>query len=573
MTMPDPPDATQPTDVVIVGSSISAWMAGAWLARKEGLNVVIVGPDIADERRPVVGESTVEPAVLFFRDLGLPDLDRTHRLKQGLTFHHKLRPADPSDERYSVHAPERHLAHASRQLHRPRFDRELADHARRSGVVHLVGRAKDYARAATDPRHRVTIKTSDGERTIAARWIVDASGRSRFLGKRLTTYSRPADQRCAFWFRLADFEPFLSSFDAHYRRPLHYDVWDSTHHFMGHGHWIWGIPLEADEHEALISIGITWHPGELDRPIRTLDDFLAHCDLHHPPVARMVRSGTVLDDNLYLNYLYAADQIYDPDGWFLIGDAARTVDPLYSTGLSMTSIQVAQVATLIRRDRAGELREGDTQSLEALWCFIAERRQRDIASQYATMGDPWCAHLRRYWNLNQWFNGVLPLWFNGFLTHPDAARLLLRLARDDRPDHEAFFDLLAAAGQRHGETEHDHLDDSFDFDRLLDRRFDCPRDEALRHMARMFRVRALLRIRMLWLAGGAGFFRQARVAAGELARSLALPLVARRNAAMIETIPRPLALTPDPVPQRSAWRDLALLLSPRTADRWRSSSP
>ena len=558
------------TDVLVIGSSITAWMTAGWLAHKESLRVTVVGPEVADEQRPIVGESTVEPAALFFRDLGVPNFDETHNVKQGLTFYHKLRPGDPSDERYSVHAPERHLAHDSRQLHRPRFDRELAAHGVAGGVVHVVGKARTYSRVDGEHRHQVEVKTKAGTEIHAARWIVDASGRTRFLGKKVTSYSSSEDQRCAFWLRLADFEPFLPTFDGHARREVQYDLWDSTHHFMGHGHWIWGIPLKGSEYSNLISIGLTWHPGVLPDGVRDLESFLSFCDVHHPPVARMVRSGTVLDTNLYANYLYAADQLYDPDGWFLVGDAARTVDPLYSTGLSMTSIQVQQVARMIRRDRAGELTRSDTEALAEMWTFVAARRQRDIASQYATMGDPWKAHLRRYWNLNQWFNGVLPLWFNGYLTDPDAARMLLKVSRDDRADHTAFFDLLSASGERLGPIEHAHLDDSFDFDRLLDRHFDCPPEEALVHMARMFRMRALMRVRMLWLARGADSPRQLKVAGSELFRSVMLPLLGRRNRELIAALERPLGLPPEPAETRSGWRDLALLLAPRNADRLRA---
>jgi flavin-dependent dehydrogenase len=554
MTAPDT------TDVLVLGSSIAAWMTAAHLARKEGLSVTVVGPSIDEERRPIVGESTVEPAVLFFRDLGLQAIDEQHAVKYGLTFHHKLNPDDPSCPIYSVHAPERRLAHDSRQLHRPRFDGQLREHALASGVTHVLGRAASYRRVRGVHRHEVVLR-GEGAPTLRARWIVDATGRSRFLGKQLTTYTKASEQRCAFWLRLADFEPFLSDpgFDDRVRRPLDYDPWWSTHHFMSPGFWIWGIPLRTEhEGQRQISVGITWHPDHLDREVRTLDDALALCDAHHPVVSRMIRSGRVLDQHLYRNYLYAADQLYDADGWFLVGDAARTVDPLYSTGLSMTAIQVQQVASLIRTERDGTGAVDDADVLQRVWAMVADRRQRDIAHQYATMGDPWTAHLRRYWNLNQWFNGVLPLWCNGWLTDPRGARWLLSRSRDDRDDHDAFFALLGAS--RRDDLALEHLDASFDFDRLLHRAFD--ERGALRQFSRAFRLRALLRLRMLALARGADAPRQLRVAGSELARSTLLSLAARRQGALEAQLVRPLDAPLGPNDTETWWTDLSLLRSP-----------
>src|SRR5262249_50619802 len=162
-----------------------------------------------------------------------------------------------------------------------------------------------------------------------------------------------------------------------------YDIWYSTHHFMGHANWIWGIPLQSREHERLISLGITFRPDIFARAdaMRRVEDFLGQLDAEHPALAAMVRSGNVLDTNVYRNYIYYANKVYSTDGWFIIGDAARAVDPLYSTGMSMTSIQSLQISEMIRRQRRGALSEDDVTALESVWMKVARRRQLDIANQ------------------------------------------------------------------------------------------------------------------------------------------------------------------------------------------------
>jgi len=185
--------------------------------------------------------------------------------------------------------------------------------------------------------------TVDGDKIeIRSRWIVDATGRKRLIGKKVTNYIRPEKQRSTFWFRLRKFQPFFDQIEVHRRRPWQFDPWLTTHHFMGRGYWIWCIPLELGR-DNLCSIGFTYRPDLFGRRICSVDDFLAEVDRDHPAVAAMVRSGEIVDTQMYLDYFYKSERLYSEDGWFLVGDTVRAVDPLYSNGISMTTIQVGQI--------------------------------------------------------------------------------------------------------------------------------------------------------------------------------------------------------------------------------------
>ena len=78
------------TEVLVVGSSLSGMMVTLNLKhRNPGLDVTVLGPLPTEEKRPLVGESLVEPGILFFREMGLgPHLDQMQVLKHGLTFYH-----------------------------------------------------------------------------------------------------------------------------------------------------------------------------------------------------------------------------------------------------------------------------------------------------------------------------------------------------------------------------------------------------------------------------------------------------------------------------------------------------
>jgi flavin-dependent dehydrogenase len=211
-------------DVVIVGSSIAGSMTAAYLKQQlPELQVIVLGPNPEDEQRPFVGESLVEPAALFMREIGVGDyLNRTQMTKNGLTFYHKLKPDDPLDRRYSVHAPQR-LDHTAWQLHRPDVDRVVRARAAELGARLVTGRMHECEIGTAATGHRVHARVGESSTTFWCRWLIDATGRTRRIGKKVAAYTRPhTTQRSCFWFRLADFEPFLSRIDMVMRgvRPL-----------------------------------------------------------------------------------------------------------------------------------------------------------------------------------------------------------------------------------------------------------------------------------------------------------------------------------------------------------------
>jgi 2-polyprenyl-6-methoxyphenol hydroxylase-like FAD-dependent oxidoreductase len=519
------------TDVLVLGSSIAACMTAAWLRHVQpDLSVTVIGPPVGVEKRPIVGESLVEPAILFFRALGLgPYLEQRHVLKNGLTFYHKLAPDDPGDRRYTAHMPMTPLHHLARQLHRPAFDIELGRHAARLGAEFVEGQVTEIELGTAGARHVVHA----GEQRFSAQFLIDATGRRRMVGQKVTRYERPTTgQRSVFWFWLADHEPLLSRLELSWRRPAEYDLWQSTHHFMGKGNWIWGIPLRDDDGKPLLSMGITWRPDVFTGDVRTLADFLAWVDGEHPAIGEIVRSGRVLDTNHYRNYLYKAEQVYSDDNWFLVGDAARSVDPLYSTGLSMTVIQVEQIAEIIRRRRGPGIDAAAIRHLQDLWKQVADLRQVDITDQYVTMGDPFQACMRRYWNICGFFNGVLPLWHSGYFTDPEAARVLRRFFVNGLPSTRAAWRLFGEVARELGEVEQADFDRTTDLDWLINRRFDRPPETVPRQLGHLMWKRACLRTNLLRMGGWRSLPSQAPHLLRELVLAGALPTLLFRHPAL-----------------------------------------
>jgi len=548
-------------DVLIIGSSIAASMTAAYLKQQlPELDVVVLGPRPEDERRPYVGESLVEPAALFMQEIGLRDyLNSTQMTKNGLTFYHKLRPGDPQDRRYSVHAPRR-LYHTAWQLHRPEVDRAVRQRAEELGARMVVGRMEDIEVGTALRSHRVRARGEESTSTFSCRWVIDATGRTRRIGRTVVNYVRPrTGQRSCFWFWLADFEPFLAHIEMAMRSPAAYDLWQTTHHFLGRGYWIWGIPLATRDWQRLISVGITFRPDILAHPVRSMEEFLELVDREHPALAMMVRSGKVLNCNVYHEYIYWADRVYSEDGWFLVGDAARAVDPLYSNGLSLATVQAQQIVSIIGRQRYGTLSAGEVDAMDMVWRRFMARQQGDIGRYYEVMHDPFQACMRRYWNVGGWFNTFLPLWWNGFFSSPAAARLLSRFLQEEDPAAESAWKLFAQAsealGPALGAADFERVPD---LDWMLNLRFDWRKEDVPRHLARAIWKRVRLRLALLRVERYRHVLQQLPVLMREIALSCifryVLPRMGREVFASLKPpLPRLAAANESSAPE-NAWR-------------------
>jgi flavin-dependent dehydrogenase len=487
-------------DVTILGGSICGLMTACHLKQQmPDLEVLVVGPKPCQEKRPIVGESLLEPATYFFHRIGMEDyLEREQAIKCGLSFYYKLSPDDPVDRRYTVHSPE--LLHKfSRQLHRPRFDEDMRQHAIGLGVRFLEGVAKEIELGSGGTDHKLRLRLTDDDVGLKTRWVIDATGRSRWLGKQVTDYDRPKErQRSSFWFRLANFKPFSQEIECSMRRPLKYDLWNTTHHFMGRGYFVWVIPLKSAEYDNILSIGITFRPDLFDRRMNSVEEFLDFMDQEHPALADMVRSGMVLDKQTYGNFLYATNHFYSPDGWFLVGDAVRAVDPLYSTGLSLTVPQIEQIGEIISRQRGPGITDQEIKVFEELWDTVAEARQEEITSLYDHMHDPFQACMRRYWNNISWFNLILPLWWNGLFHDLEAARILLTLFKQGKPLQDSANRLFGQVAKKLGtQLSQADYDRAVDFDFLLNPAWDCTRGEVPYQFSRVFYKRAAHRWKLL----------------------------------------------------------------------------
>jgi flavin-dependent dehydrogenase len=245
------------------------------------------------------------------------------------------------------------------QVERSRFDELLLDHARERGAEIRQGcRAVDVS--FTPDAAVVSIADEDGRQaTTTASYLIDASGQSGFLAKRLAL-RRP---------------------DAALRNVSFYAWYEGVHRPSGARAgdiriisrrdmiWIWLIPLTA----GLTSIGVVLSRAQhaardTQKPV---SDLLESNLASTAAAAEQLRLATRVSE-----VRTEADFSYEPKTyvgrrWLLAGDAGSFLDPVFSSGVLLALESGLEAAETVHRS----LRETD-RAHRSLVSFNRRQRKR-----------------------------------------------------------------------------------------------------------------------------------------------------------------------------------------------------
>ena len=324
-------------DVVVIGGSLSGSSTALQiLRRKPKCRLCILEKSTDFGRR--VGESTVEVSAYFLgKHLNLSDhLNRKHLIKQGLRFHfgnhrsQRLADCGEVGPHYNVRMP-------SYQVDRTILDAELLQQCQDSGATLFRPCTVREIELNEGGDQVVHCELPGAESlTLRARWIVDASGRSTLIGRKLGLI-RPNTEHpiSSIWARFTG----IPNWEELGRKPGNIQ-WGSrvhglrdtgTNHLMGDGYWIWLIPLSTGE----TSIGAVYDERLISFPKGvSLADRLLDLIQRHPGGNELMAEAKMCEGDLHFRrkISYFSEK-YAGNGWVTVGDAAAFLDPFYSPGM------------------------------------------------------------------------------------------------------------------------------------------------------------------------------------------------------------------------------------------------
>jgi 1H-pyrrole-2-carbonyl-[peptidyl-carrier protein] chlorinase len=230
---------------------------------------------------------------------------------------------------------------------RGRFDQLLLQHARQRGSQVLEGtRVERVEFDSNGSAIGVKVKKDGQERMLRSKLVVDASGRKTVLGSqlRLKTHDALFDQFAVHnWFSGVDRGPAETADYIH------------IHVLSMPRAWVWLIPIDS----SITSVGIVTKAVDFPKSKEPVQDFFARHIASHPLLARRMANASPLHEfSREGNYSYVMER-FAGNGWLLVGDAARFVDPIFSSGVSVAMESAkraseAVIRALARNDVSAE---------------------------------------------------------------------------------------------------------------------------------------------------------------------------------------------------------------------------
>jgi flavin-dependent dehydrogenase len=343
-------------DVVILGGAFSG-AAAAILLRRDRPDLSVLVVDRQREFDAKVGEATTEMSGMFLtRRLAMwRHLENEHLPKEGLRYWFQNEKVKGHADASESGAFQRSTV-PSFQLRRDALDEHLLATAVEEGAeLARPARVRDVELGELD--HRVTFEREEtpGEaETVGCRWVLDATGRANFLGKKLGLIERNREHpTAAVWGRWQNVRHID---DVAARGPLKFSRGNvasrrlATNHYMGFGYWVWFIPLGNGE----TSVGIVFDTRliQVDRGSNMESEYRAFLQAI-PSAAELLEGAHLRTEDLrtYSNLAYVTKQ-YMGNGWAMMGDAAAFLDPYYSPGLDHASFSVEATVEIVKAQTA-----------------------------------------------------------------------------------------------------------------------------------------------------------------------------------------------------------------------------
>ena len=318
-------------DVVIIGGGPAGSTAASYLSKRGHSCIVLEKESFPREH---IGESLVPSCNRIFNELDLfEELENagfirkygaawTSTSDQRKNHEHgwDLKSENEVGIAFSERVNEKFTTSFAYHVDRAAFDQLLLEKSERLGAT-VKMQCKVNSVVFKQNHVHVDYRCLDQTQSLVAKVIVDASGRNTFLGSKL---------------RLKNIDPNFNQFAVYswfknFPRELFKHEDYINVHFLPLNHsWIWQIPIT----KTITSIGVVTEKANIRKDLSSEEMFNQLVGLR-PDIAKIV-SGSLSTKP----YATTGDYSYEMTSfsghrYVLIGDAARFVDPIFSSGVSI----------------------------------------------------------------------------------------------------------------------------------------------------------------------------------------------------------------------------------------------
>jgi flavin-dependent dehydrogenase len=314
------------TDVLVVGGGPAGSCAATELARR-GYDVVLI--DKQHHPRETVGESVLPSAWKYFDLLGVTDeVEKNFVKKAGGIVAWGDEITEIAFRDFSYTRPGLHVERAE-------LDHLLLQNAKKNGARVWEGVKAESFATAPDGSAEVTISAASGgaRHPLACRYFIDASGQASFVAQQLGCRRLDDDFRFVSLWGYFNDSRYVSSggvVRAFEEIPQHPPMTFISR--LGGWGWAWHIPLKRDT-----SVGIVVPVEDYKRGIAEHGSleayFLATCKATEY-LRALLENASLTDGRVRImrDYSYLPDQVAGAN-YFIAGDAAGFVDPIFSIGV------------------------------------------------------------------------------------------------------------------------------------------------------------------------------------------------------------------------------------------------
>ena len=306
-------------DVIIIGGGPAGSAMGSYLSMM-GISNTIIESSIFP--RDHVGESLVTATTRIFDEIGfLATMEKEGFIrKYGAAWHapggnsFKIEwgefPQEGINQNYTYH------------VLRSKFDLLLLKHAEKLGSKIIEGVRVKNVLLEDGKVTGVRISVGGQEVDIHSKIVVDASGRDTIIGRQLNLKKKDPifnQYAVAAWFENLDRGDGPAAEFIHiYFLPVERG-------------WAWQIPVS----DKITSVGVVVEKDVFIQSKTDIEEYFFKYTTTNPDLANALKNAKrVSEFNREGDYSYSMEKFVG-DGYLMIGDAARFVDPIFSSGISV----------------------------------------------------------------------------------------------------------------------------------------------------------------------------------------------------------------------------------------------